>query len=229
MEKLKEFYYINKKIIVISILILLIFIIIILSIYYNSLLNKESKVISKEIEVSKENEIIKEEKNYIVDIKGRVKNPGVYIMKENERVNDVIKKAGGLIGDANTYSINLSKKVYDEMVIIVYSDEEINDFISTKDKEEIINNNCNDDTIIKNDACIVITEDKFNDDEIQKISINTASKEQLMKIPYIGEAKAISIIKYREENNGFKTIEEITSVSGIGESLFEKIKNYITI
>ena len=50
-----------------------------------------------------------------------------------------------------------------------------------------------------------------------------------MTVEGIGESKADSIIKYREENGNFKTIEDIKNVSGIGELLFEKIKNYITV
>ena len=60
------------------------------------------------------------------------------------------------------------------------------------------------------------------------ISINTANQEELMTLPGIGEAKAISIIRYREENGAYQKIEDIMNVSGIGESLFAKIKENIT-
>ena len=50
-----------------------------------------------------------------------------------------------------------------------------------------------------------------------------------MTLPGIGESKANSIITYREQNGNFKTIEDITKVSGIGESMYEKIKDHITI
>ena len=53
--------------------------------------------------------------------------------------------------------------------------------------------------------------------------------EELQKIEGIGESKAKAIIKYREENGFFKVIDDIKNVSGIGESLFEKIKIYITV
>ena len=61
----------------------------------------------------------------------------------------------------------------------------------------------------------------------QKIDINTADKEQLMTLSGIGEAKAESIIRYRAEHGNFAQIEDITNVDGIGESLFQKIKEYI--
>ena len=61
------------------------------------------------------------------------------------------------------------------------------------------------------------------------ININTASEEELDLLPGIGPAIAKRIIEYRQENGMFIIIDEIMSVQGIGESLFEKIKDYITV
>ena len=58
---------------------------------------------------------------------------------------------------------------------------------------------------------------------------NTADEKELQNINGVGEAKAKSIIEYREENGLFTTIEDIKNVPGIGDSLFEKIKAYITV
>lgn len=62
-----------------------------------------------------------------------------------------------------------------------------------------------------------------------KIDINRASKEELMSLPGVGESRADSIIKYREDVGAFQSIEDIMQVSGIKEGLFEKIKNLITV
>ena len=61
------------------------------------------------------------------------------------------------------------------------------------------------------------------------ININTASKEQLVTLPGIGDGIAGKIIKYREENGSFKSIEDIMKVSGIKDKLFSKIKDHITV
>ena len=138
--------------------------------------------------------------------------------------------AGGLLESANTNVINLSKRVVDEMVIIVYTNEEIENY--QKDSEVItefvyieIPCECPD---TMNDACITEKEEIKNE-ENELVSINTASKDELMTLSGIGESKANSIIEYREEHGIFEAIEDIMNVSGIGESAFEKIKNQITV
>lgn len=103
--------------------------------------------------------------------------------------------------------------------IIEYKeDKKVDDSNITKDKE-----------IIEEKKEEVITSNNNDEQTSNLISLNTATKEQLMSLPGIGESKAISIIKYREEKGSFTTIEDIKNVSGIGDSLFAKIKDYITI
>ena len=62
-----------------------------------------------------------------------------------------------------------------------------------------------------------------------KVDLNRAAKEELMTLPGIGETKAEAILQYRKEHGPFQTIEELMQVSGIGEALFEKIKNRVKI
>ena len=174
-----------------------------------------------------ENIIKKEKKTVYVDIKGAVNNPGVYEVDYDSRIIDVIKLAGDLTDEADTSILNLSKKVIDEMNIIIYTKEEMSAY-----KEKLIPAK----TIVKevekkivcpdndNDACI----NKDNTRLTDKININTASKEELESLPSIGSSKANSIIEYREKNK-FESIEDIKNVTGIGDSLFEKIKDSIEV
>lgn len=62
-----------------------------------------------------------------------------------------------------------------------------------------------------------------------KINLNTAGKEELMELPGIGEARAGDIIEYRQQYGSFSSIEEIMNISGIGEKMFEKIKDDIEV
>lgn len=225
-----SFHYRYRKQIIIG---LIIGILLISGIAYSiySIYKNKDKEEKNELLIKKKDNIKEETKNeskvlYQVDIKGEVQNPGIYSLEASSRIIDVINKAGGLKENANTSVINLSKKIIDEMVIIVYSNDQVANFKETKEEENIIIDKCieGENGNLKNDACIEKEDTKVSG----KISINNATKEELMTLPGIGESKADSIIKYREENGNFETIEDITKVSGIGENLFAQIKENIT-
>ena len=214
------------------IILIIISIIVGLSIFYYQKNNKKEK--KKEIvEIEENNELkVKEKKKdkeveieYKVDIKGAVNLPGIYSMKSTSRVIDVINEAGGLTDLADTSVINLSKKIIDEMVIIIYTKEQVANFTKVKETEKIIQDKCNqvDENSLKNDACIKTEE------ITSKVSINNSPKEVLMTLQGIGESKANDIIKYREENGPFNSIEDIKNVPGIGDNLFAQIKEDITL
>lgn len=174
-------------------------------------------------EETKELESIPEEK-YYVDIKGYVKKPGVYEVSKTSIVNDCLKLAGGLLKNADTTTINLSKPVSAAMVIYVPKKNEV--IKSTTDKTTTT-------TEIPNNAAIPDNSNTSSDTSRAtlnlKINLNTASKEELTKLRGIGEAKAQDIIDYRNTNGSFKTIEEIKNISGIGDALFAKIKDNISV
>ncbi len=168
--------------------------------------------------VESEPEIVQEE-NITIDIKGEVTNPGVYKLPVGSRVIDAIKISGGITKKADTSMLNLSKILTDENVIIVYNKY-------SQQSVKYIEKECNCDACINNsNVSSGSSENSIN----QKISINKATKEELMNLSGIGESKAIDIINYRNENGLFKSIEELKQVNGIGDKLFEKIKDQITI
>ena len=178
----------------------------------------------------------KEQEKIKVDIKGEINTPGVYELNEGDRVSDAIKVSGGLTENADTTLINLSKNLKDEMVIIIYNKNEIEklkqELTTTKTVIEYIEKECTCPDVI-NDACINESKEENKEEQKEekdkKISINTATQEELESIPGIGSSKAKAIIKYREEHGNFKTIEEITNVNGIGNNTFEKFKDFITL
>ena len=162
-----------------------------------------------------------------VDIKGSVVSPDVYEVDSNSRVIDIINIAGGVTEDADTDNINLSKKVSDEDVIIIYSREELEN--NKKSYEEKIDY-C---TTDNNSACAtnVVTFDDNNKEDTGStiININTATVEDFMKLSGIGEAKAKAIVEYRNSIGSFSKVEDIKNVTGIGDSIFDKIKDYLTL
>ena len=233
MEKTKYYLEKYKIIIILTILILTLILSFLYTVFRPNKNHKIDKPIEIKLEANKE-EIIEEKIK--VDIKGYVNNPGVYEMSNGDRVIDVIEKAEGLSENANTEYINLSKKIKDEMIIIIYSNDQVEKF--KKEEKEIIYikhecicpDNINDTCISKDD--VVNTngiKEEVNEEEDNLVSINTATIEELMTLSGIGESKAKAIIEYREQNGEFKNLEDIMNVSGIGESAYSKIKDNIKL
>ena len=239
MEKIKLFLYGNKtQIIVTSVIIIASVILVIL--YLNLSRKEEAKpilLVPKKEEVEEKKEIVLEEVFFYIDIKGAVTKPGIYKVAEDSRVNDVINMAGGLKWNADLTVINLSRKVFDEMVIYIYTKEEGKNIAKTieirNEKIEECNNSLN-------GACVkeseVIPNPKENNNQEnepvnnqpKKVSINNGTLEELMTLSGIGESRAKAIIEYRTKNK-FETLEDLMKVSGIGQATFEGLKNDITL
>ena len=214
----------DKKMIVLIILTIVFFL---LSVFSLSLLIYQNSNKDDDISVNYDDELDSDEdekaRGFKVEIKGEVINPGVY-----EVTHDNIDLAGGLTENAYIDNINLSKKLDEEMVIIVYNKNKIdNKNNSFQNKKVYI-----DESVQKKESVITPnntqnTESSSVDNSL--ININTASKEELMKLSGIGESKALKIIEYRSANGNFKAIEDIMKVNGIGKSTYEKFKDKITI
>lgn len=240
MQKILDWWFYHKKqAIILGVIILGVISIGIIG-YFNihSIFNNDKNKEEKEIKLINDEQINQQdieevsENTVSVDIKGAVNVPGVYNVKENSRVGDVLAIAGGSRDDADLSVINLSKKVYDEMVVIIYTKNEVKKFTEVKKEEttkqeKCVNNNEN----ITNNACVCPSPTISNtiENTTKKISLNSASKDELTTLSGIGESKALLIIEYREKNGPFKSIEELKNISGIGDSLFEKIKENITL
>ncbi|ASK63132.1 competence protein ComEA [Virgibacillus phasianinus] len=137
--------------------------------------------------------------NAYVDVKGEVKNPGVYDMPTDARVQDVIRSAGGFTKQANQSVVNLAQKVQDEMIILV-----------PKTGEES-----------PEAGSVAPTPAKIN--------LNYATQEEIEQLNGIGPSKAQAIIQYREENGLFHLIEDVLNVPGIGEKTLENMKENIQL
>lgn len=141
-----------------------------------------------------------------VDIKGAVKKPGMYEGSQEMRVWDAVMLAGGVQEDADTKQVNFSERISDQMVIYVPKIGEI--------KEEIV----------KSSDSTAETKTVAG-----KINLNQASETELTTLSGIGQKKAQEIIRYREENGGFKSIEDLKNISGFGDKTFERLKDLIKV
>ncbi|AQM61145.1 helix-hairpin-helix domain-containing protein [Clostridium baratii] len=153
-------------------------------------------------------EIPLKDKKIAVDIKGEVKKPGVYYVNDGSIILDLINEAGGTTNKANLDSINRAQKLKENECIVIPNVDDVNNDVMVSTKG--LTNNSS----------------KKEDD---KVNINTADVNELNKLNGVGPSKANAIIKYREENGSFKSIEDIKNVSGFGEATFEKIKDSISI
>lgn len=179
----------------------LIIIISITSIFYFSSRKKDNiEVVNKEEPSALQN---KADVNDIeVYISGEVKKPSVYKLKEGDRILKLVELAGGFTDKADTSQINLALRLKDE------------DFIVVPQKQAAANSAGN--------ASVPSPQNN-------KININTADAAELEKLPRIGPALSQRIIEYRDKNGSFKDIKDIKKVSGIGDKMFENMKDKITV
>lgn len=149
-------------------------------------------------------ENVTQEETITVHITGEIKYPGVVVLKNGDRIVDAIEAAGGETENADLDRLNLAYILNDGDKI----------YIPNKNEE------CEEDNIIT-------IENEIGQEKKVTININTATLEELIKLPGIGEATANKIIEYRKQNGKFKTIEELKNVPGIGDNKFETLKEMI--
>ncbi len=174
---------------------------------------------SPQEEEIKHEEEIKNENNpenpemIFVHVCGAVKKEGVYQVINSARVVDAIKAAGGLTKAAASYGINQAELLKDGMQI----------YIPTK-KEVKVNK-----VIPSGLPSVTGASDISKNANTEIVNINTATKEELMKLNGVGEAKAALIINFRETNGGFKNINDLMKIKGIKQRFFDKIKDSICV
>lgn len=165
--------------------------------------NQEIFVDTKATENQEEIQLNDKKTDIVVEIKGEIKLPDIYQLEQDSIINDLIKKAGGLTELADTSKINRAEKLTNHQCIVIPN---------------------------KNDAqAAQISSPQSSEAQSKLININTATESELDSLPGIGPSRAKDIIKYRETNGGFKSIEELKNIKGIGASSFEKLKDLITI
>ncbi len=176
--------------------------------YDYSDIEKISNIIEEDQEV--DDNII--ENKIVIHITGEVEEEGVIELEKGARISDAIEEAGGTTEEADLSNVNLAYSLSDGQKVKIPN-------INEKDEE------------------IIVVEEKAGDNIIiegnkskeEKININKAAQTEIETLPEIGPSTALKIITYRNEHGKFKNIEDIKNVSGIGDSKFENIKEYICV
>lgn len=143
----------------------------------------------------------------VVYVCGAVNVPGIYTLPAHSRLYEALAKAGGFSEEADPAYHNLARTIKDGERIYILSYAETRAL-----------------TTVQQTAG-----EEGAKEHTSLINLNTATGEQLTSLPGIGEAKAAAILEYRSRVGQFAGIEEIMNVSGIGEAMFEKIKDKITV
>lgn len=168
-----------------------------------------------------------------VHICGAVHQPGVYYLKENQRLYEGIQKAGGFREDADQDYLNQAMVLEDGMKVVVPTKEEVTARkIAEESEAEVIQSGnfskaaAMEEGYIQNENSESVSS---TEDQNDKVDLNTADEAMLCTLPGIGESRAKSIIAYRQEHGPFQKTEDVMKVSGIKESAYNKIKDYVIV
>ena len=168
-----------------------------------------------------------------VHVCGAVRREGVYSLPAGSRIRDAVDAAGGFSGDADRSCLNLAMKIEDAWQIRVPTKEEAEALRLEQGRSGAGTAVPGASPGLSGTSGLqgagTAKDEAGTGNQEEKINLNTASKEQLMKIPGVGEAKAQRIIEYREQNGRFEAIEDLMKVPGIKDASFQKMKDYITV
>jgi len=156
----------------------------------------------------------------VIYIDGCVAHPDVYKLPASARVKDSIDRAGGLTSDADVAALNLASELHDG--------------------EKVHIPRVGEDATLTRDSTGVASGDSYRQDRgasttrkgqspTRPISLNKASKNELLELPGVGPAMADRIIADRREHGPFKHVEDLKRVKGIGSKKFEKLRKYLHV
>ena len=134
---------------------------------------------------------------------GAVKRPGVYRLTTEDRVEDALKRAGGATRRADLAAINRASKLEDGRQILV----------PTRGKPGAGDRHLR----------------RAPRTPSGPVNLNTATLEQLETLDGVGPATAQKIVEYREQHGGFKSVDELDQVSGIGEKRLAALRDHVGV
>ena len=190
---------------------------------------------------SKRNSQTQEEGILYIHVCGEVAAPGVYELPAGSRMYEAVELAGGMTPEAAQEYVNLAQAIEDGQQLWIPSREEIKKYREMgKEVSGLLGNGSG----VSADQMAGSQKSGSSTGNVRAaagamaegsaasgglINLNTASQEELMTLNGIGAARAEAILSYRDQNGGFRTIEDIMKVPGIKQAAFQKIKDKITV
>lgn len=139
----------------------------------------------------------------VVHVAGAVQNPGVYTLQDGSRVEDAITRAQ-LLPQSDADALNRAALLTDgQKIVVPFAGE--------------------------SQTSHPLTESETGTMPNDKVNLNHATLAQLMTLPGIGEVKAQAIMQYRQEHNGFQTIDQLLQVNGIGSAIYSQIADLVCV
>ncbi|MFI7692148.1 helix-hairpin-helix domain-containing protein [Nonomuraea sp. NPDC049655] len=138
-----------------------------------------------------------------VQVAGKVRNPGVYLLPQGSRVTDAVTAAGGLKHGASTGPLNLARRLIDGEQIIVGAPSAV--------------------------VAAVPPGYSGSDPATAILDLNAATPDQLEELPGVGEVLAARIAEFRTAHGGFTSVDQLREVSGIGPRKYEEIKPKVRV
>ncbi len=160
----------------------------------------------------------------IVQAAGAVARPGVYELPSGGRVDDLVKAAGGLTGEADPDRVNLAAPVSDGERVWVPSrgEEEVPDVVAGAGggSSPTAGGGGGSPTAGGAGGSVV---------PASPVDLNAATAEELDVLPGVGPATASAILTYRNEHGRFGSVDELLEVRGIGESKLEQLRPLVRV
>lgn len=196
-------------------IISMVYMILVLAVGFSACAREETVYLEQAQKASEETEAVtpdesKEPAFCCVYVCGAVVSPGVYTLPADARICDALEAAGGFDETAAKEAVNLAEKIQDAEQIRIPTVEEVTSG-----------------AVAGEEAASYEAAPGIGSDG--RVNLNTATKEELMTVPGIGNSKAESILAYRMEHGCFADVRDIMKIAGIKEGIFEKIKDSITV
>ena len=154
-----------------------------------------------------------------VYITGEIQKPGVYEMENNSRLTDLFQLAGNITINADLNQCNLASFIVDGMKIVVPAKGETQTTCGQTPSQG--QTSTGESSVLNNTGGSATTGGLIN--------LNSASQSELESLPGVGPSYAKSILDYRSTKGGFKSINDLKNVKGIGDKRFEDLKDLVTI